>query len=518
MHFPALQHLRTTAEEAIAKLGSRSSLTGPIAEDFEDARNRIAHSSIQSQQVLMRKFGNGRPQFALAVLVGLRGILPERYQTRTYLLGLLSTFTAQSSLSNIAQYLQIRRREDLSNDSLFLFTAGVLFTEIYWGDQTKLQTAVDTLLTEVYADIRRACVLLTMREKVFESIDTTVPDALSTCSPSRPPGPFEHTPRLLLENLRRSSIGVSREDLLKFKCGSWNDEYVPVNKKRRRSGAGGNGNQNKRVKGANGPDPSSSPTEHKARDGYVQREIRRNSKRTQGSHSVAPKKSGSAEDACTSSTKVLYSTHGIPPIEFENVKRPYGKPLTVLLPKSDAYPNTLDSEVAVAIDRLILAPPVDLYDRHFYFKMPPMSPYHWQTIPVDNVKKCEGLLVIGKYIIEASMVELVHKQRSPWLDTMPATAELVLSRLLSHRTFRTVLIQAGVIRPLDPVPSHLAAHAFMVYLGALFTTGTLPFSGINERLCHVFKPVAEWLKSEGLGEYQENRAALAAVGINPGAQ
>ncbi|KAJ7657421.1 hypothetical protein DFH06DRAFT_1409689 [Mycena polygramma] len=185
-------------------------------------------------------------------------------------------------------------------------------------------------------------------------------------------------------------------------------------------------------------------------------------------------------------------------------------PLPVPSPKSrGAYPNSLGAEIQLTLDALLLASPANLYNRHFYIKVPPICHADWQSIPVADTKKCEGLLVIGRYILEASLTALVYQERFE----APLTCELVLAALLSDHTLRTVLMQAGVFHEPETVPAHFPTRAFKIYLGAVLVTETLPFSGIDSWLGHIFQPIARWLKLYGLGDYHANRAALAAAGI-----
>jgi hypothetical protein len=76
----------------------------------------------------------------------------------------------------------------------------------------------------------------------------------------------------------------------------------------------------------------------------------------------------------------------------------------------------------MAIDTLLLVSPETLYLRHFYIKVPPISDTNWKTVPVDDAKKCEALLLIGKYVLEASLVCMVYKE----IHEAPLTGEVSL--------------------------------------------------------------------------------------------
>ncbi|KAJ7131983.1 hypothetical protein C8R46DRAFT_657462 [Mycena filopes] len=227
MYFPVQHYLRVTTENALAKLETEPPLHHMVLRSFECAESLLLLAETQTPR-LKGKLTHGRPRFALAVLVKLLAIMPERYHTQTYLLEIIGVLLSESSLNKIAQ------RVHVSDGSQFL---PILAAVAYECDMfpEELQDAMDAILAAVYNEIRQACELLVSREAVLKDIHTrNLNAAAPSSSPSsrRSANPFQDTHRLLLENLRRSSTGLSRKDLRNFKCAPYADELSTAGKKR----------------------------------------------------------------------------------------------------------------------------------------------------------------------------------------------------------------------------------------------------------------------------------------------
>ncbi|KAJ7657451.1 hypothetical protein DFH06DRAFT_1328255 [Mycena polygramma] len=452
MFFPALLRLRETVTDKLGRLPSEGVPPEEAAYHITCAQVTILDTQLQPTWDLFRDCGSGKPHFALAVTIALQRVLPEVYHTRTYLLGLLDVFMAESSLIMLSDFLQTTlERDDFSRGPLLLFIFGSLLSQ-NWRDRNIVQSVVDAVLEPVF-------------EEGIKEEATTFHNCLARRISK--PSVVRHPTFPRVWSIRGPQHSKIRSGC--FWRTSGNPPWV-----------------------SHDLTSSNSSVD------------RASTRRTR----AAPK----AKVALARSQEMgraRTNVHGMR-LSFHPFLTTLSGPLPVPSPKSrGAYPNSLGAEIQLALDALLLASPANLYNRHFYIKVPPICHADWQSIPVADTKKCEGLLVIGRYILEASLTALVYQERFE----APLTCELVLAALLSDHTLRTVLMQAGVFHEPETVPAHFPARAFKIYLGAVLVTETLPFSGIDSWLGHIFQPIARWLKLYGLGDYHANRAALAAAGI-----
>ncbi|KAJ7692082.1 hypothetical protein B0H17DRAFT_1200667 [Mycena rosella] len=109
---------------------------------------------------------------------------------------------------------------------------------------------------------------------------------------------------------------------------------------------------------------------------------------------------------------------------------------------------------------------------------------------------------------KASLTYIVNELRIG----LPLSDEMVLRAVTSDQTLRTLLTQAGVYHESE-IPDHLPAKELKIYLGAALLL-ELKLGEIKDWLHHIFRPVVEELKqTPGRGDYEMNRARLAAVRI-----
>ncbi|KAJ7183552.1 hypothetical protein C8R46DRAFT_516597 [Mycena filopes] len=515
MYLPVLHHLRATAESAIARLNAGAAILP------EDVSKSIAAANAQltmSDYMMPDDIIQASSQFTLAVLVGLLGVVPPRYHKRPYLLGMLGACTADSSFDKLARHIQIAPHGTSSPGSQLLATLYALFSpSLNHHQEAKYQTIVNAILAGVYGDIREACELLILRQEVLSEIngknlDVPATDGLSLSVPTSEG--FHNTPRFLLENLRRSSLGIAREELLKFKCGPSAAKIIAVGKQHKNPVNEDDAHRNKRAKTVD--EEPKSHTEMKAQAAYVERKIRRARKEKQD-RPKKPRASVAADLAALSGAASASESPGMPPVlrwgrpsTLFKAKPPIGKPVPLTIPKSQGvYPNTLEWELSMGIDKLILSPPGELRAEHFYVKVPQISASKWQSIPIDDPAKCEGLLLVGKYALAAAVSRSVYAMGFP----APLTQELVLSALLSDRALASILVYAGVFHEAKTVPAHFPAKAFQVYLGAVLMSGTMSLEAMIAWIYPIFAPISVWFRGYGIGDYHENRAALAAVGV-----
>ncbi|KAJ7131987.1 hypothetical protein C8R46DRAFT_1140946 [Mycena filopes] len=477
---PIRRHLHTAAEAALASLESAPPLECEVPPCLGCLQSMIW--PVETEHT------NGRARFTVAVLVGLLRVLPERYHSRTYLCELLQVITSDAGLDSLADYARISEEN--------------VDTHTCHGNEAELQEDVDELLAVFYTELCQVCEILDIRDAVLKEIcernvEESSRSALSSKSKSNP---FEHTRSRLLENFRRSAIGVSREELLKFKCGPPTDEPSSSGKKRAKSSSG---LPSKRLKVQH---MSRREKQQQAAQERLDREfVKRQREATAAAHALA-------------TTRALFPSTAPPKAPEDDKifepKPPLGKPLLVTKPRfQGVYPNTIQRELQVACKLLVLAPPAGSREYYFYMKPPQIPLGAWASLPVQDGQCAEGLLLIGRFILQACVGPLVYAHQYQ----APLTPELVLSALLSYETLACILIQGGVFDQDDGIPDHFPAQTFLIYLGAVFTTKSRQFWQIDENwLDPIFAPVAKWLSSRGVGDYHENRAALGAGGVRPG--
>ncbi|KAJ6524288.1 hypothetical protein DFH09DRAFT_1372239 [Mycena vulgaris] len=181
----------------------------------------------------------------------------------------------------ITAHLQTKTHDDFSHGALvpIIFEAIV---RIHRQDVTKLQALVNAVLADVFEEIRGVAAFLAMKDEVLHDIrspwyEIAVHDLLARFSLNTRAAALKDTPKLLLEHLRRSSHGLGRLELLKFKCkplGPDDDEFISVGQKR--AGKGNNyKHDNKRAKKSDAPTlmRAISQRKQKAQDAYIQRKI-----------------------------------------------------------------------------------------------------------------------------------------------------------------------------------------------------------------------------------------------------
>ncbi|KAJ7077222.1 hypothetical protein C8R44DRAFT_755239 [Mycena epipterygia] len=524
MHSPAVLKLQSTTENAIKSL-DKGALPQFVKVYIQDAESEIC--DFYTPRDVIRRYGCGRPQFALSILVGLRDALPECYHTRAFLFefnvmqGILQVVMSDSSLNDIALQLQTRTRDDFSDGHMFLMVVGSLFKQ---REQPALQTWINALLAQVFSEIKILSAFLAMRNEVLSCIVNEE----SSCFPSSSrAATFIKTPGLLLANLRRLAQGLTRSDLLKFKC------TLPEND----NGSVSKGKKRQAKKNDHACSPHFGPTcrqQSKAQDSFYERKMKRRSKARllQGKTPTEQFSEGSTILGSTdnadfshqsfmntpsSSTSEMLKrgskSKPPPPKRRRNIcavelqAHDGDKASFPPLPKAlGAYPNTLETELRLEIDVLLLVP-----EKGFHIEAPLISDQNWQSFPVDDATKCEPFLAIGRYILEACVADMVYEQ----YYKPPLTDEMVIKFLTSDHTLQAVLMKSGVFHQPRTVPVHFPAKAFKVYLGAVFLTETLPFARIQLWLNKIFRPIALSLRDKraGVGDYQKNRAALVAAGI-----
>ncbi|KAJ7125560.1 hypothetical protein C8R43DRAFT_1111618 [Mycena crocata] len=507
---PAVVHLRSTVENAISKLGSAAVLPDVVQNYLDGAHSFIYDSDLQPADRLVAEYGCGRPHFSLAILAALLRVLPDSYRTRVFLYGLLPVFLAESSLDTLAQHLQSKTREDFSHGELLLMIIGVIFKQ-YWQDQSKVQHFVGTVLDGVFKEIRQAAAYLVQRDQVLAEIRSRCRTSTSSPLVRMLPDPraeaLKDVPRLLLENIRRSSQGFGPHELLKFRCTPEGGGYIIKRQKRQRTKTDSNKSDNKRRKK---DPPPSTPAKQRAQDAYVARQLRRKAKQSK------LHKSGNGKDPFMKRNTTDVSIEDPSSSLFENPGHSRVAKAAIESPLSnstDGYPNNIEAELQLEIEVLFLAPDDDLRLRHgkrFYIKAPAIPDHHWTTVPVEDIKKSEGLLVIGHWVFEAALSKMIHEARY----ALPLTYELVLACLMSDRTLQTILVQGGVFHEMETVPAHYPAKALKVYIGAAFIAGQLSF-GFDSWMNRIFGSIVQSLKTRnwagGVDVYARNKAALAAI-------
>ncbi|KAJ7077228.1 hypothetical protein C8R44DRAFT_896334 [Mycena epipterygia] len=469
MYFPVRLHLKAVAEKAIDRLQSAVVLPKSVSDHLECAQGMILDVDFQPSCDLVSDFGCGKPQNIIRGLFywyvnsyGVPGFMANSSEQ-----GILEVFMAEKSLNKLAEHLQTKTRDDISHGALLLIIFGAVLYASHQNQKT-LQTIIDTVLADVFDEIRDVATLLRARDEVWKEINSKNPRVAA----------LKDAPGLLLTNLRRSSQGFGREDLLKFKCKPATDismgqkrqneenqrrlwhsmsyfiepkQCFAENKRRRK-------NKSAQDAGPSRPVPRVSHQTQKAEEAYANRVIRRKFNEKQQRLQSKEEEEARLSPVVAGEKKIGTPGPSLPP---HKVAKPLEKPAPppLALPKArGAYPTTLTQEVQLEINVLLLAPPDNLRLKKFTIKAPPISDQDWSSISVNDPKKCEGLLAIGQYIIQASFANIVYGERYQ----LPLTDELVLGCLTSDETLQTVLIQAGVFHEHETVPAYFPARALKV--------------------------------------------------------
>ncbi|KAF7335522.1 hypothetical protein MVEN_02206000 [Mycena venus] len=503
MFTPAVVKLQTTTEEAIERL-ELGALPQFVELYREDAEGAICE--FYTPDEINSRFGCGKAQFALALLVALRDVLPECYQTRAFLLGIMHVVMADTNLDKLALRLQTRQRDDLSAGAMFLMVIGSLFKQ---RGQHTLQKWVNAVFCEGLGDIKALAAVLVGKSEVLKYIKAENAKAGTREDEAQP---FKDTTALILENLRRHSQGMERWKLLKFKCTSFafdgEGEASTLNdQKRSHPVSQSREPPKKRVKKMNKtpqkPADASQHQQTKAQEAYIKRQIKRSK-----ANRAEEKKSMEEGPPITTPVAALAGLSANTSERRILKKLQLSKPKLSIPQGSSSIP--LATTLAMEIDVMLLIP----RRTSFGTAAPLISDVNWLSIPVNDSSKCESFLAIGKYILEACVSDIVYQQEY----NLPLTDELVLNSLTSNRTLQSVLMRTGVFSEPNIVPVHFPAKAFKVYLGALFLVEALPFACIFTWLNEIFMPIAHSLRHKpgGMGDYRENRAVLAAAGYELG--